>query len=402
MTDIEKSKRIDEILDRGIIRQILPSKEEFKKALMERTLTFYIGADPTGTALHLSHAKNFMLLEEFRQLGHKVNVLFGDFTACIGDPSDRDSARTQLTREQARLNAENWVKQISAIINFDDKENPARVRYNSEWIDKLTPIDIIKLFTHTSVQQLIERDMFQVRMSGGKPIFLNEFVYPMFQGYDSVAMDVDVELCGTDQIFNALMGRTLVKDINGKEKFVVAVNLMENPKTGELMSKSHGTGVFLNGTADEMFGQIMQQPDEMIEILLINNTRVPLDEIKALDIANKPRDAKVFTAYTITKIFFGEEEAQKAQQKFIDTFSAKVFPEDAEIVKVGKDKINLFELCCLCLPNESKSETRRLIAQNSVKINGEKASEQEQEFALDNANELQVQIGKKRFFKVVK
>ena len=135
MTQNERIERVDSILNRGVIRQILPSKEAFREALLTRTLTFYIGADPTGNSLHLSHAKNFMLLEEFRQLGHKVNVLFGDFTACIGDPSDRDSSRTLLTREKARENASNWVSQISSIINFNDPVNPAHVRYNSEWID---------------------------------------------------------------------------------------------------------------------------------------------------------------------------------------------------------------------------------------------------------------------------
>jgi len=402
MTDLEKEKRIDEILDRGIIREILPSREEFKKSLMTKTLTFYIGADPTGNSLHLSHAKNFMLLEEFRQLGHKVNVLFGDFTACIGDPSDRSSARTKLTREQAKKNASSWISQISAIINFNAKENPARVRYNSEWIDKLTPIDIVNLFAHTTVQQLIERDMFQVRLKNNKPIFLNEFVYPMFQGYDSVAMDVDVELCGTDQIFNALMGRSLVKEINHKEKFVVAVNLMENPKTGELMSKSQGTGVFLNGTAENIFGQVMQQPDEMIEVILINNTRISLEKIKELDIPNKPRDAKLFTAFQITKIFFGEEAAFGAQKVFIDTFSEKVFPKDAEVVHVNSEVISVIDMVCKCLPNESKSEVRRLIIQNAIKIDGEKLSQDITNIEIADNKELKVQIGKRRFFRVLK
>ena len=175
MTFKEKEKKIDEILSRGIIVEILPSKEEFRKALLEKKLTFYIGADPTGDSLHLSHAKNFLLLEEFRQLGHNVNVLFGDFTACIGDPSDRESSRTMLTREKARENASSWVNQISRIINFDDPKNPAHVRYNSEWIDQLTPLKVVDLFTHTTVQQLIERDMFQRRLEASKPIYLNEY-----------------------------------------------------------------------------------------------------------------------------------------------------------------------------------------------------------------------------------
>ncbi|MCM1044957.1 MAG: tyrosine--tRNA ligase [Candidatus Gastranaerophilales bacterium] len=400
MTFEEREKRVDEILSRGIIVEILPSREEFRKALLEKKLIFYIGADPTGDSLHLSHAKNFMLLEEFRQLGHHVNVLFGDFTACIGDPSDRESSRTMLTREKARENAASWVSQISRIINFDDSENPAHVRYNSEWIDQLTPLEMVDLFTHTTVQQLIERDMFQRRLDADKPIFLNEFVYPMFQGYDSVAMDVDVELCGTDQIFNALMGRSLVRDFNNKEKFVVAVNLMANPVTGELMSKSNGTGVFLKSGSVDMFGQLMQQPDEMIEIILINNTRIPLENIKELDIPNHPMEAKMFMAYEVTKIFHGEDAADHAKETFISTFSKRKFPENAPIVNTENEKIGILDLVCKCMPNESKSNARRLISQSSVSIDGEKHSELDEMIEIPSEGFLEVKIGKRGFYRV--
>lgn len=402
MTQREKEQRIDEILNRGIIREILPSKEEFKKALLERKLTFYIGSDPTGDSLHLSHAKNFMLLNEFRELGHTVNVLFGDFTACIGDPSDRESSRTLLTREKAAENAKSWVSQISRIIDFEDEENPAHVKYNSEWIDKLTPIDMINLFTHTTVQQLIERDMFQKRINNNKAIFLNEFVYPMFQGYDSVAMNVDVELCGTDQIFNALMGRSLVKDFCNKDKFVVAVNLMENPKTGELMSKTNGTGVFLSASPNDMFGQIMNQPDEMIEILLINNTRVSLEDIKKLDIENNPRDAKIFTAFEITRIFHGEDAAIKAKEHFLNVFSNKEFPKSAPVISMGTDSAKLIDVVVKCLPNNSNSQNRRLITQSAVSINDVKILDVFADIKFSTDDKLQVQIGKKNYFYVTK
>lgn len=401
MTTTQKEERIDEILNRGVIKQILPSMEAFKQALLTKTLTFYIGADPTGNSLHLSHAKNFMLLEEFRQLGHKVNVLFGDFTACIGDPSDRDSARTSLTRATARENASSWVSQISRIIDFNDPVNPAHVRYNSEWTDPMTPTQIIELFTHTTVQQLIERDMFQKRLKNDKAIFLNEFVYPMFQGYDSVAMDVDVELCGTDQIFNALMGRDLIRQYKQKEKFVVAVNLMENPKTGALMSKTNGTGVFLNTTPKDMFGQIMQQPDEMIEVILINNTRIPLAKIKELDISNNPMEAKLFTAYEVTKIFHGEEQAKEAQDAFTSTFQNRTFPDDAPIVKINASHVELLDLLVACQTGQSKSQLRRLIAQSAVSINKEKYMDPNTIIELSPEVSLEVQIGKRGFYRVI-
>ena len=392
--------KIENILDRGIIKQILPSRDEFIEALTSgKQLKFYIGADPTGNSLHLSHAKNFMLLEEFRQLGHKVYVLFGDFTACIGDPSDRTSARTTLTREQARKNAQSWVDQIKRIINFDDPVNPAEVVFNSAWHDKFLPAELMGLFSNATVQRMIERDMFQKRIAENRPIFLNEFLYPMFQGYDSVALDVDVELCGTDQIFNALTGRELIKRYSAKEKFVVAVGLMENPVTGELMSKSNNTGVFLGTDPDTMFGQIMSLPDEMIEVLLINDTRVPLEVIEKLDIENKPMEAKLFTAREITRIFYGQE-ADVAYKKFIDTFRNKSFPDDAPLVLIPYDQITLLDLVIECLKEKSKSEIKRLISQKAVSINDVKVCDEKQQFTLLSTKDLQIKVGKKNFYRV--
>jgi len=395
-----KEQIIDEILDRGIIVDILPSREEFKKKLLNEKLRFFIGADPTNTSLHLSHAKNFMLLEEFRKLGHEVIVLFGDFTACIGDPSDRNSARARLTPEQVHDFSADWVRQISPIINFTDTENPAKVVFNGDWLNKLSMRDLIELASNTTVQHLLERDMFQKRLSENRPIHLHEFLYPIFQGFDSVALDADVELCGIDQTFNALMGRTLLKKLKNKEKFVVCNNLMENPITGELMSKSRGTGVFLNTDANTMFGQIMAQPDEMIRILLINNTRVPLEDIDALDIENNPMSAKLFTAQKIVEIFHGHDASSDALEHFKNTFSNKVFPENAPEFTTDKSEISVIEILQIGVPDVSKAELRRLVLQNAVTINDEKVSDMKLLLATDKT--LFVRVGRKTFFKVAK
>ena len=392
----EKLARIEKILSRGVIKNIMPSEEEFKARLLsDEPMRFYIGADPTSNSLHLSHAKNFMLLEEFRQLGHKVFVLFGDLTACIGDPSDRNSARARLTREQARKNVEDWVRQIRPIINFDDPMNPAEVVLNSTWFDKMSVTDLIDLLSNSTVQRMLERDMFQKRLSENRPIHLHEFIYPMFQGFDSVALDVDVEICGLDQTFNALMGRTLVKRFKDKEKFVVCVNLMENPVTGELMSKSNGTGVFLNIDAQTMFGQIMALPDEMIELILINNTRISLEEIEALDIKNHPRDAKIFTATEVVRIFHGQEAADNAKQTFLETFSNKTFPADAPVIEIETPEIQVLELLKKC-KNESNSELRRLVKQGAVSADGKKITDETS--ILEVKQELQLKVGKRGFF----
>lgn len=394
-----KEQIIDEILDRGIIVDIIPSKAEFKQRLLNEKLRFFIGADPTNTSLHLSHAKNFMLLEEFRKLGHEVIVLFGDFTACIGDPSDRNSARARLTPEQVREFSADWIRQISPLIDFNDKVNPAKVVFNGQWLNKLSMRDLIELASNTTVQHLLERDMFQKRISENRPIHLHEFLYPLFQGFDSVALDADVEMCGIDQTFNALMGRTLLKKLKNKDKFIVCNNLMENPMTGELMSKSRGTGVFLNTDANTMFGQIMSLPDEMIRILLINNTRVPLAEIEALDIEHKPMDAKLFAAKTIVGILHGQQQAEQALQHFQDTFSNKVFPKNAPEIITEKQTLSVFDILKLGLPSQSNSEIRRLIAQGGVIINDIRQNDEKAVFETKLA--LKVKVGKKTFFKVL-
>jgi tyrosyl-tRNA synthetase len=234
-------------------------------------------------------------------------------------------------------------------------------------------------------------------MKDGKHIFLHEFLYPLMQGYDSVAMEVDGELCGTDQIFNALMGRTLLRKLKNKEKFVVAVNLMENPKTRELMSKSRGTGVFLNTTGAEMFGAIMAQPDEMIEVLLVNCTRISKEEIKEI-IKLGPLEAKKKTATEIIKIIFSEKEAQKAQENFIKTFQKKEIPTEMEEIKCSNGEL-LSEVLVRNKILSSKGEWRRLVLENA--IHDLSKNQNIMDVNLKISENLTLKIGKKRFVKIV-
>ena len=219
MKIITDEEKIDEIFNRGTIVKIIPGDGEIKKRMLNgERLRMYWGFDATAPTLHLSHAKNFMLLEKFRKLGHEVIVLFGDFTARIGDPTGEDSARKQLSREDVLKNIEKWKKMVAPLMDFDNEENPVVIKHNHDWLSKMNFEDVIKLSSNFTVQQMLERDMFEKRMKENKPIYVHEFFYPLMQGYDSVAMDVDIELCGTDQTFNALVGRTLQKRINNKEK----------------------------------------------------------------------------------------------------------------------------------------------------------------------------------------
>lgn len=300
---------IDELLIRSIA-SILPNKERLKERLLsDEKLKIYIGADATGPALHLGHATNYMVLERFRRLGHKVFVLIGDFTAMVGDPTDKLAARQKLSHDQVEQNVATWLRQIRPLLKFDDPDNPPEVVYNSTWLGALHLPDVTDIASHFTVQRMMERDMFEKRQKENKKIWLHEFFYPLMQGYDSVALDVDIELCGTDQTFNALAGRDLQHDYHKKEKFVMTTTLLENPITKEkMMSKSLGTGVFLNENAEDMYQKILKQADENIPQLYVDCTYVPMEEIDRikLDLHHNPQNAtthKERLALEITRIY---------------------------------------------------------------------------------------------------
>jgi tyrosyl-tRNA synthetase len=389
-------KRIDEIFARGTVVEILPSKEEFVKKLSSgEKIRVYIGVDPTAPAMHLGHAKNIMFLEELRQLGHEVIILFGDFTAQIGDPSDKKATRKQLTSDEVKKNASGWLKQVKPLLSFDDPVNPAQVKYNSEWLGKLSFKDVVELASNFTVQQMLERDMFEKRLKENVPIHVHEFMYPLMQGYDSVAMDVDAELCGTDQTFNALAGRTLLKRLKNKDKFVVALNLIANPKTGELMSKSNGTGVFIDQEPAQLFGSIMALPDEMIEVLFLNCTRIPLSEKESI-MAAGPRKAKARIASEITKILHGQSAAMAAEKSWEETFAKGGVPEDVTEVKLNG--ASLVEVLIQAGIVPSKTEWRRLIDGGAIR--------DDQDEKISDANfvptkTMVLKIGKRRFAKII-
>jgi len=400
MKVITDPSKIDEILNRGTIVKILPSKEEFRKKLLSgERLRFYIGFDATAPTLHLSHAKNFMLMEKFRRLGHEVIILFGDFTAMIGDPTDRTSARKQLSKKEVISNVKKWKTLIKPLMDFRSKDNPPKIMYNSQWLSKLTFKDLIDIASNFTVQQMIERDMFQKRIASQKPIYLHEFLYPLMQGYDSVAMNVDVEVCGTDQIFNALVGRSLLRKFKEKEKYIVAVTLMENPKTGELMSKSKGIGVFLDATPKDLYGQVMAQPDEMIKILFINNTFLSLKEIDNLIKSNSPRDAKAKLAFEITKILHGEKAAKEAEKEFNQIFKQKSLPSEIPEIILKEKQLPILELLTKTKLVSSKSEAQRLIIQKGVKINNQIQNDWQKNIKIEKG--MIVQVGKRRFIKII-
>ncbi len=392
---ITDKKRIEEVFARGTVVEAFPSKEEVIGALAAgKKLRIYWGVDATFTALHLGHARNIIFLEELRQLGHEVIVLFGDFTAMIGDP-DKSATRKALTAEEVKANVADWMRQIKPLISFDDKENPAQLRYNSEWLSKLSFADVLSLASNFTVQQFIERDLFAKRIKVGTPVHLHEFMYPLMQGYDSVAMDVDAEICGTDQIFNALAGRTLMKRMKDKDKLVIALNLIANPVTGQLMSKSNGTGVFIDQPADKLFGAIMALPDPMIETLFMHLTRLPLAEKEDL-MALGPRESKARVAYDIVRRFHSEAAAKAAEETFIATFAKGGVPEDIAEIALVKGTALADALIAAGIV-ESKTEWRRLVLDGAVKTDkDEKITDPK----FEPSGEIVLKVGKRRFVRI--
>lgn len=392
-------KEIDEILSRSIA-EILPSRDYLKKLLLSDTrLRIYIGADATGPQLHLGHATNFILLEKLRKLGHEVIVLFGDFTAMIGDPTDKDSERKHLSVEQVNEHIHTWKEQVSKIISFDDVKNPAKIVKNSEWLSKLTFAEILGIASSFTVQHMLERDMFERRMKAGKAVHLHEFLYPLMQGYDSVALNVDVEIGGTDQTFNMLAGRILQKKYHSKEKFVISTTLLENPKTGKkLMSKSEGGYIALNDTPTDMYGKTMALPDETLVQMFTDCTEVSLEEIKEIQHLH-PKEAKMRLAREIVTMYHSADEAVKAEEHFNHTFADGGIPSDIQEVQVQKNTA-LVDVLIQAGVVASKTEWRRLVEDGAVTL-----PEKENEKITDPTSLVQesliVKVGKRRFIKIV-
>lgn len=391
-------KRIDELLTRSIV-SVLPSKDALKSLLLSgRKLRIYIGADATGPDLHLGHSTNYLLLEEFRKLGHEAIVLFGDFTAMIGDPSDKDAARKPLSSGEVKNNIRTWKSQLAPIMKLGGIKGSKIVK-NSAWLSKLPFEAVLKLSSTFTVQQMIERDMFSKRMKENKPIHIHEFLYPLMQGYDSVALDVDVEIGGNDQTFNMLTGRILQKKYHNKEKFVIATTLLANSKTGKkLMSKSEGNYVGLQDDPKNMFGKIMALPDEAVRQVFVDCTRLPISTIDKILGANpNPRDQKLTLAKEIVSMYHGAKEGEKAEESFVSTFSKKELPDDLEEISANAGAL-LSDALLSSGIIKSKSEFSRLAQDGAVS----KISPEERKITdiFEKASEGVFKIGKHRFLKI--
>jgi tyrosyl-tRNA synthetase len=395
---ITEEKLIDELLTRGV-ENIFPNREELKKFLMSgKRIKLYCGYDPTAKSLHIGNAISINKLGQFQKLGHEVIFLIGDFTGIIGDPTDKSATRKKLTREEALENSKNYQKQASKYLKFDG-ENPAVLKYNSEWSDKLTFKDLIELSANFTAQQMLQREMFKKRLEEEKPIYLHEFLYPLAQGYDSLAMEVDLEIGGNDQTFNMLAGRDLMKIVKGKDKFVLTMKLLAD-ENGKKMGKTEGNVVNLDETPENMFGQIMAWSDGLINPGFELCTNLPMEKIKEIDPKNNPRDAKLQLAFEITKINHGEEEAEKSKDYFIKTFSQKEIPAEIKEFKVDKSEIKLTEIIVQSGNAKSLSDARRKIEQGGVELNGKKIEDWKMILSSEVHNNMTLKIGKFGFLKI--
>ena len=388
---------IQELLTRGV-ENIYPTREFLEKELLSgRKLTLYTGYDPTGPSLHIGHGITMVKLRQFQDLGHKIIMLIGDFTAMIGDPTDKTSARQKLTAGEVKENYQTYTAQAQAILNFEG-ENPVEVRMNSEWLGKMSFADVLELSSNFTVQRMLERDMFQVRMEEGKPIYLHEFMYPMMQGYDSVAMDVDGEVGGNDQTFNMLAGRNLMKDLKHKEKFVLTSKLLVD-SVGKKMGKSEGNAILLSDSPEDIFGKVMRWTDDMILLGFELCTRVSLQEIseikKSLESGENPRDAKIRLAYETTKTFLGEDAARQGQEYFASVIQSNEKPE--EITELTPSAFDIVTVLVEAGFVKSKTEAKQNIEGGGVKVNDEKV----ESFDVVLKSGDVVQKGKRFFVKVV-
>lgn len=398
MTSIKTdSEIIERILNKGV-EQILPSKDVLKEKLLSgKRLNIYQGFDPTADTLHIGHSVGMRKLEDFRKLGHHVIFLIGDFTARIGDPSDKMATRKMLTKEEVENNMRKYIEQASHIIDINNSENPVEVMYNSTWLDKLNFGEIINLASEFTVQQMLKRSMFQKRLEDDKPIHLNEFLYPLMQGYDSVMMDTDVEVGGNDQLFNMLAGRDMVLNHLGKEKIVLAGKLLTS-SDGVKMGKSMNNMIRMDDKPEDIFGKVMAFADDLILIGFEILTSVSMQEVQAyknrLDAGENPLNLKKELAYKVTEEITSKEDAEKAKIYFENIYQNKSDDENIPEIIINQETLPLVDLIVKVELSESKSQARRLVEQGAIKIDGEKQDDWNLVISLSENNPFILKAGR--------
>lgn len=405
-----KNTRIDndiKIILKGVAEHTALEEIESKMktaAKNGRPLRVKLGLDPSAPDIHLGHSVVLRKLKQFQDLGHQVVIIIGDYTGRIGDPSGKSKLRKQLSEEEVIQNAKTYEEQIFKILDKSKTE----IRFNSEWLSRMNFADVISLAAKCTVARILERDDFQKRYKGGQPISLHEFFYPLMQAYDSVAIEADVELGGTDQMFNLLMGRNIQRDYGQDPQLTLLMPLLEGLDGVEKMSKSLGNYIGVDEPAVVIFEKTMKIPDNFIIKYYNLCTDVHPDEVtkvqQRLDNGENPRDVKMELAHEITKLYCGAQAADEARAHFMQAFQQGIVPDDAEIVKIaepgesGSWGESLVNAILETGAYKSKGEIRRLFTQNAISINGEKMNDPKKLAALSDGDV--VKIGKGKFLRI--
>lgn len=380
--------------------EILPKDALAEKLKKGKKLIIKAGFDPTAPDLHLGHVVLLNKLRQFQDLGHEVCFLIGDFTATIGDPTGKSATRKTLTRAEVEENAKTYAKQVFKVLD----ESKTRIEFNSSWLNKLSAADLIALAEKHTVAQMIERDDFSKRYQNGQPIALHEFLYPLIQGYDSVALKADVECGGTDQKFNLLMGRELQRQYGEEQQVVVLTPLIEGLDGVKKMSKSLDNYIGIDEPPETMFGKVMSVSDELMWRYIDCLSLKSEDEIQTWksEVASgkNPRDIKLIFAEELVSRFHSEEDAKRAHQAFIDRFQKKITPEDVPLEALtASEPLPLPQALKLSKMTASTSEAMRLIKSGAVRIDGEKVLDTR--FVIDHDIEHLIQVGKRRIVKII-
>lgn len=395
------------VIRRGVM-EIIPEEDLRRKleryVVTGQPLKIKLGLDPSAPDIHVGHTVVLQKMRQFQELGHTIQLLIGDFTGRIGDPTGKSETRKPLTEEQVKENAKSYVEQFGKVLDASRIE----IFYNSTWLAPLTFADVVELAAKTTVARMLERDDFEKRYNNEQPISLHEFFYPLMQGYDSVALQCDVELGGTDQKFNLLMGRNLQKEYGQEQQVIITMPLLEGLDGVQKMSKSLGNYIGVNEPANEIYGKAMSVPDELMVRYYELATDLSNEELETLraglaDGSIHPRDAKMQLAKTFVRMYHGEEEAEAAENYFKTVFQQRALPTDIPEVTVDKSayengEVNIVNLVFDLKLADSKGEARRMVQQGAVKVNEEKVSDINQNVAL--ADDLVVQVGKRKFAKL--
>lgn len=385
---------IHDLLNKGV-EEIIVAQDLKKKLSSGKKLRIKHGVDPTSKDLTIGHAVSYHKLREFQEAGHKIIFLIGDYTARFGDPTDKEKSRTMREASKVKEMAKNYIQQVGKILDIKKTE----IRYNSEWYDKMSAEELLKIMNHFTVARLLERDMFDKRIKEGKEIQLNEIVYPVLQGYDSVMLKSDLTIIGTDQKFNELMGRKLQEIYGQKPQSIVSVPILSGTDGKVKMSQSLGNYIGITEDAKSQFGKVMSIPDGAILHYAELAGRMDKDEINKVNklMGKNPKDAKVYVAKKIVELYHPGESSM-AEVEFNRIFKDKQIPDEMPEIKVGQKNVLLVDFLFDQKLVSSKSEARRLVAQGGVRIDGAKIGETNEMIGFHD--DMIIQLGKRKFYKI--